>query len=153
MKKKQFSPVLLLGITIIVLLAIFLVKSIFFAPKQLAKKVVDTFYAYESEGDFSESWNLFHPDMKVRWKKSVYINDRAHVFMGHFGAETFDYTIEYVDTVNGWQMSKGLKPVKLAYKFHVFQIYQGKYGRFTFKQEVYVVNHKDEWEILWDYNQ
>lgn len=153
MYKKQFRSGIFVGLIIVIILLIFLIRVIFFSPKHQANKVVDEFYTYEQEGDFTKSWKLFHPYMKEKWDKSTYINDRAHVFMGHFGAETFDFSIEYIDKVKGWKMSKEIKPFKEAYRFQVLQMYKGKYGKFNFEQDVYVVQNKGEWEILWDYNQ
>ncbi len=153
MGKKRFHSGVFIGviIVVIILLAVF-VKSVFFSAKDQANKVVEEFYTYEQKGDFTKSWELFHPYMKERWDKTAYINDRAHVFMGHFGAETFDYSIEFVDKFKEWKMSKDSKLFQIAYKFKVLQAYKGKYGKFTFQQEVYVVQNKDKWQILWDYN-
>lgn len=152
MRKNKGQPVIFLGLIIAIILLIFLIRAVFFSPKHQAEKAVEEFYSYEQEGNFTDSWELFHPYMKERWDKSTYINDRAHVFMGHFGAETFDFSIEYIDEASGWKMSKDKKPFKTAYKFQVVQMYKGKYGTFNFVQEVYVVQNKGEWGILWDYN-
>ncbi|QGS69363.1 hypothetical protein CV093_16910 [Oceanobacillus sp. 143] len=66
--------------------------------------------------------------------------------------ETFEYTIEEIGKVDEWKMAKDLPTLKEVYKFYVIQSYKGKYGKFSFSQEVYVVNTEDSWQILWDYN-
>ncbi|PLT35767.1 hypothetical protein [Bacillus sp. V5-8f] len=123
-----------------------------FSPSHKTKTVVDEFYSYEQEGNFGKSWNLLHPYMKEKWPKSTYINDRSHVFLGHFGSETFEYSIQEVEKMNGWRMSKDLPTFKKTYKFEVIQNYNGTYGKFSFLQYVYVVNNKGNYEIVWDYN-
>ncbi|EKN65178.1 hypothetical protein BABA_21076 [Neobacillus bataviensis LMG 21833] len=153
MRKRQSRVGLFIGVFIVIILIIVMIKSMFFSAEEQAQRVVDEFYTYEQEGNFTDSWELFHPFMKERWEKSTYINDRAHVFMGHFGAETFDYSIEYLDKVEKWRMAKDKKPFKEAYHFQVLQMYKGKYGKFNFEQDVYVVKNKDSWGILWDYQQ
>jgi predicted small secreted protein len=153
MGKKRFHSGLFIGVVIVIILVAVFVKAFIFSAKEQANSVVEEFYTHEQEGDFTKSWELFHPFMKEKWDKPAYINDRAHVFMGHFGAETFDFTIEYVDQFKEWKMSKDHKPIKGAYKFHVLQTYKGKYGKFNFEQDVFVVENKNKWQILWDYNQ
>jgi len=80
------------------------------------------------------------------------MTDRYHVFIGHFGTETFQFTIKESDKIKGWRMEEGLKPFDVTYKFTVMQTYKGKYGKFSFLQEVYVATDKEDWKILWDYN-
>ncbi len=85
-------------------------------------------------------------------KIAAFIQDRAHVFNGHFGSETFSYSIGDSTEVNGWKPANREKPFENAYKFIVTQDYTGKYGKFSFSQHVYVVKYKKELVILWDYN-
>jgi hypothetical protein len=49
------------------------------------------FYEYEQLEDYSRSWELFHSSMKERFPKGDYIQDCVHVFIGHFGADTFEF--------------------------------------------------------------
>ena len=77
--------------------------------------------------------------MKEKFTKAAYIQDRSHVFIGHFGAETFSYEISEAEHIEGWRAAKGEKSFKSAYKFEVTQMYTGKYGKFSFIQEVYVL--------------
>ena len=84
--------------------------------------------------------------------KTAYITDRAHVFMGHFGVETFKFAIEDIGMVENWKMADDSSVLKEVYIFNVIQTYRGKYGKFHFSQAVYVVNTIDSWKILWDYN-
>lgn len=123
------------------------------SPTQKVKVVVKEFYTLEQNGNYSDSWNLLHPYMKEKFPKTTFIQDRAHVFIGHFGAETFSYEIGDFKKVEDWKPAKGKKTFNNAYKFLVKQDYRGKYGKFSFSQEVYVVKHKKKYMILWDYNQ
>jgi hypothetical protein len=154
MRRKRKLPLLpLLGVGITGVVIVFLFGSFLFSSSQRAANIVNQFYSLEQLGNFSESWELFHPDMKEKFDQGSYIKDRAHVFIGHFGADTFTYTIEEQGEINGWKMSEDSSPNKVAYTFLVTQSYKGKYGTFNFQQEVYVVEHKGDWVILWDYNQ
>lgn len=147
-KAARRLSVLLLAGTIIFIAG----RLLFNSPVSEAKSVVNQFYAYEQDANFSASWNLFHPYMKEKQSKAVYIQDRSHVFIGHFGAETFSYEIGEAEKLKEWQAAKGEKPFEYAYKFEVIQRYRGKYGRFSFLQEVYVVEQNKEWVILWNFN-
>jgi hypothetical protein len=129
-----------------------MLKLLLWSPAKSAETIVHDFYFYEQNGNFSDSWELLHPYMKEKFPKSVFIQDRAHVFIGHFGADTFTFEIGDVKEVQDWKPAKGEKPFKTAYRFVVKQDYAGKYGRFSFSQEVYVVEDKNRLVILWDYN-
>ncbi|WP_423408279.1 hypothetical protein AABM38_21955 [Heyndrickxia sp. MSNUG] len=153
MKRQHQLRILPIFIGISILVFIFIVLRIFmFGLSNQATQTVEKFYAYEQEGNFSDSWSLFHPYMKQRFTKSEFIQDRAHVFIGHFGAETFTYEISKAEKFDKWTPENGQNVVKNGYKMVVTQNYNGKYGNFNFQQVVYVVKHKGEWVILWDYN-
>lgn len=154
MRRKRVSPLLLPVISILIagIAVASGVKLFLFSPDRQAKAVVEQFYLFESEGNFSDSWELLHPFMKKRFPKNAYIQDRSHVFIGHFGAETFTYTLSEGEEVENWKMEEGRAPFQTARKYLVTQSYHGKYGKFNFQQEVYVVSHKDKWVLLWDYN-
>jgi hypothetical protein len=123
------------------------------SPDKQAGAVVDEFYRYEQQGDFAKSWALFHSAMKEKFPKGGYIQDRAHVFMSHFGVETFTYTAGKPEKLEKWKMAKTGPALENVYKILITQTYKGKYGNFDLKQEVFVVKEKDEWRIMWDYNQ
>ncbi|WP_312469715.1 hypothetical protein [Neobacillus sp.] len=151
---KKSAPFKGLIIGILLVAGLFLVfQFVRVSPDQQAKAVVDEFYHYEQEGDFSKSWALFHSAMKKKFPKGGYIQDRAHVFMTHFGVESFTYTAGKPEQIKKWKMSKIGPALENVYKILVTQTYKGKYGNFDLKQEVFVVKDKDEWRIVWDYNQ
>lgn len=143
---------LIVGILVIAVVSL-LLKWAFFSSGGKAEDVVDEFYQYEAKGDFSKSWALFHSSMKEKFSKGNYIQDRAHVFMNHFGVETFTYTLGKPEKLGKWKMSKTGPDMLDVYKVPVTQTYKGKYGNFDLQQEVFVVKEKDEWRIIWDYNQ
>lgn len=142
---------LTIGILLFAFLVIILRVSLN-VPSHQAVAAVEKFYDYEQKGSFSESWELFHPYMKQKFTKSAFIQDRAHVFIGHFGAETFTYEISEAEEFEKWKPDASQKTIKNGYKVIVTQSYNGRYGKFHFQQDVYVVKHKGEWTILWDYN-
>ena len=154
-KKSALSKRLLSGILVLAgIFAVFLIiRTVFISSTSEAKDVVDEFYGYEQEGDFANSWGLFHSLMKKKFSKGNYIQDRAHVFMNHFGVETFSYMIGELEELKDWKMSKTGPSLKNVYKVPVTQTYKGKYGNFDLEQEVFVTEEKGKWRILWDYNQ
>lgn len=129
------------------------VKSLFSTPGEQALAAVDEFYQYEQKGDFAKSWELFHPFMKDKFQKGAYLQDRAHVFMNHFGVESFSYTLGEPEELERWQPAGEGPELKLVYKVPVTQVYKGKYGNFALQQEVFAVQEKEDWLILWNYNQ
>ncbi|MDQ0216289.1 hypothetical protein J2S13_002730 [Oikeobacillus pervagus] len=112
---------------------------------------MDKFYHYEQQGRFSESWELFHPFMKEKFPKGYYLQDRAHVFMNHFGVETFTYTLGKPKKLKKWRPTDEGRKLKNVYKVPVIQSYKGTYGNFSLHQEVFVVREKEKWFVLWDY--
>ncbi|KFL16743.1 hypothetical protein GT94_17360 [Geobacillus stearothermophilus] len=116
-----------------------------------AKEIVDTFYRYEQAGDFGSSWELFHPLMKKKFPKDVYIQRRAHVFMQDFGVETFDYRIDEVENLSSWSMSDENKPLHDVYRVRVIQTFHSVFGVFEIHQDVFVATEKGEKSILFPY--
>ncbi|PIC63509.1 hypothetical protein CSV79_11565 [Sporosarcina sp. P13] len=154
MGKKKSNKLLLFIIIISIcsLLALIGFINHLLSPSYKSKKVLEAFYTHEQGGNYADSWALLHPFMKDKWSKTQFMTDRLHVFNGHFGAETFQFTITGGNEINDWKMAEEAEAFDIAYKFTVIQTYKGKYGRFSFLQEVYVANAVGEWRILWDYN-
>lgn len=154
---KKFAPSkgFIIGVLLfVVIVVMFLtIRGSFFSPSDQAEAVVEEFYQYEQAGEFANSWSLFHSAMKERFSKGHYIQDRAHVFMNHFGVETFSYTLGKPEKLKTWKMFETGPAIKNVYLVPVTQIYKGKYGNFNLEQEVFAVEEKDKWKILWDYNQ
>ncbi|MYL20924.1 hypothetical protein GLW04_13555 [Halobacillus litoralis] len=153
--KKKGSGGKFLVITSMILLAAAVTAVILFItsrPGYQAEKAVETFYSCEQKGQYADSWVLLHSRMKEKFGKGHYIQDRAHVFMNHFGVETFTFTTGKVAQIDSWSMEKGTDPFKNVYVVPVVQTFKGKYGLFRLHQEVYVTEEKGEWKILWDYN-
>ncbi|KIL43039.1 hypothetical protein [Jeotgalibacillus campisalis] len=152
-RRHHQNRILLLAVgAFFILLLFFTLLFRIFSDDYQAIHAVEDFYEHEQKGDFTDSWELLHSFMKDRWTKGSFIQDRAHVFINHFGADTFQFTIEEVEEIEEWRMAKDLPPVVKAHKFIVIQTYKGKYGKFNFMQEVYVAEEHGEWRILWDYN-
>jgi hypothetical protein len=156
MKFRRRRHVQVPGVLIVAVIAILffvLILSLFFgsSPSSQAKEVAEVFYKYEQKGDFGNSWELFHPQMKDKFSKSSYIQDRNHVFVGHFGTDTFTYTIGDPEHHKKWSMSKGADELKEVYQVPITQTYKSKFGTFTIHQEIFVAKADGEWLILWDY--
>ncbi|WP_245671221.1 hypothetical protein [Pseudobacillus wudalianchiensis] len=128
-------------------------RGLFTSPGEQAQQVVDEFYQYEQKANFSKSWEMFHPFIKEKFTKGHYVQDRAHVFMNHFGVESFSYTLGEPEELEKWQASAEGPELSFVYKVPVVQVYKGKYGNFSLQQDVFVVQEKEDWLILWDYNQ
>ncbi|WP_049665070.1 hypothetical protein [Bacillus sp. FJAT-27231] len=129
------------------------VRGLFTSPSEQAQKVVDDFYRYEQEGNFSKSWEMFHPFIKEKFTKGHYVQERAQVFINHFGVESFSYTLGEPEELEKWRVSADGPELSFVYKVPVVQVYKGKYGNFSLHQDVFVVQEKENWFILWDYNQ
>lgn len=136
----------------LVLLFLSFLYSLLLSPERKALRVVEEFYVYEQAGDYGQSWGLLHTQMRLRFDRTAYVQDKTHVFNGHFGAETFSFDISAGDTLKGWRMQKDGEVFEKVYEFVVEQKYKGKYGHFLFVQYVYVAQDEGEWRILWDYN-
>ncbi|GEL77286.1 hypothetical protein [Tenuibacillus multivorans] len=147
---KGFIIIVFAGL--IVVLLIFSLYRLFYSAENQATEAVHQFYSLEQDGTFSESWELFHPLMQQKFDKAYYIQDRAHVFMNHFGVSTFSYSLSDATKVSNWMMDSDTEPIDEVFHFTVYQTYKGKYGKFTIAQDVYVTEVKDEWKILWNYN-
>ncbi|SEQ21150.1 hypothetical protein [Piscibacillus halophilus] len=143
--------VLVLFVGIIILLFISFL-SFTKSSEEQAAEAVHQFYKLEQKGTFSESWEMFHPQMQQKFEKSHYLQDRPHVFMNHFGVDTYTYTISDPTEVQDWSMESGVEPIDRAFLFKVYKTYKGKYGNFTIVQDVYTAEVQGEWSILWDYN-
>ncbi|PWW29418.1 hypothetical protein DFO73_10449 [Cytobacillus oceanisediminis] len=152
-KRNQKNTLLkIILVSIAILLSLLFLKVLIFSSEKHAEETVREFYAYEQKGEFSSSWELFHSNMKQKFSKGHYIQDRAHVFMNHFGVDSFTFTLGKPEKLNSWRMSEEGSVIKPAYKIIVIQTFEGKYGKFDIEQDVYVGQEKGKWRILWDYN-
>ncbi|MFJ7847265.1 hypothetical protein ACIQZM_07575 [Peribacillus sp. NPDC097206] len=116
------------------------------------ERLVDDFYAYESEAEFGKSWDLLSAEMKLRFPvRADYVQNRAHVFLQHMDVETFQYEVGRSKKVKDWSIGKGGKVHKTAYRVPVTQVFESHFGVFTIEQDCYVVKEKGEWRLFWDY--
>lgn len=148
-------PVRGIGLLILMLVIVALVITAYFrineSPEEQAVATVATFYTFEQAGKFASSWAMFHPLMKKKFTKGHYIQDRAHVFMNHFGVITFTYTLSEATKVKNWKMEKGADSIDVVYKVTVNQLFKGEYGNFHIVQDVYATMLEGKWTVLWDY--
>ncbi|SFL52537.1 hypothetical protein SAMN04487943_10257 [Gracilibacillus orientalis] len=135
-------------ITLVVLAIIYL-----FSTEREVEKVATQFYEYEQNGDFSNSWEMFHSSMKNKFDKSDYIQDRAHVFLNHFGVDTFDFTLSDPEKTENYQLNTNLANTQTVYQLTATYIYQSKYGYLEIDQPVILAEEDQEWRILWKYEE
>ncbi|KMK75661.1 hypothetical protein [Alkalihalobacillus pseudalcaliphilus] len=146
MYRRRTNPILIL---ITIFFTFFIVIFLLIpSGSNHAEKTVHSFYQYEQEGNFSSSWQLLHPTIQERFPISSYIQDRAHVFMGHFGTDSFEYTLENPNKVSNFQMNDE-KTID-GYSIKVHQYYDSKYGQLTLTQNVIVSKVEKEWLIFWE---
>ncbi|WP_099354523.1 hypothetical protein [Fredinandcohnia onubensis] len=153
MRRRQGVPIHLILVSVGAILIVFLLISLFrSSPEEDAKEIVHSFYTFEQDADFGSSWELFHPLMQERFEKADYIQQRNHVFVGHFGTDTFKFTVEDVEHLKSWQMAKNTTTFHDVYKVPITQTYKSTYGTFTIQQDIFVVNEDGDWTILWSYH-
>ncbi|NLP51833.1 hypothetical protein [Bacillus sp. RO1] len=152
-RRKNHILVPIIGLGLFIFLLYILLSAFFLDEERKAKNIVANFYDYESTANYGRSWELLHSSMQARFARGAYAQDRAHVFNGHFGADTFSYDVGEPIELSDWRFEKDGEAFDTAYKFEVRQEYHGKYGHFLFVQYVYVVQEEDEWRIVWDYKE
>ena len=155
MRSRKRQPDMFIWIILVICAVIaflFIGKIFISSPGRQANAVVKSFYTYEQEGNFHASWSLFHSLMQERFEKGPYMQDRAHVFMNHFGVDSFTFDVSKPEKLEDWQISNDADPLGLTYRMTVSQFYESKYGNFTIYQQVFVVMEEGEWRVLWDYN-
>ncbi|WP_051556393.1 hypothetical protein [Alkalihalobacterium bogoriense] len=143
----QMFLIILAVVTVIGLILLFLPSE-----ANQAKKTVQQFYKHEQNWDFISAWELFHPDMQAKFTKPSYLQNRSHIFMDHFGVDSFSFTLEKPKKRTNWRMNEDQEPFDTAYEITVTKEYNGTYGRFKLVQDVFVVRDEKAWKILWDYN-
>lgn len=139
---------------LLVLIGIGAVAGYFYvhkSTKDIAKEAIDTFYEYEQDGAFSDSWAMFHPQMKDKFTKVDYLQDRPAMLLNEIGVDTFTYTLGEPKRIQNWTMETGAEPIDVVYKSTVTLAFQGKYGNLEWKQDVYTTELDGGWMILWDY--
>lgn len=146
-KLPHSARLLILGSTGL-LIIIVIITFISFGPEE---KVVKKFYTYEQEQEFWNSYELFHPYMKERFSKSKYIDQRSHIFVDHFGVDTYELDVGKSNKIKEWRMSEDHEPLTNVYEVPVTKTYQSQFGEFSIKQKVYAVEENGEWYMMWNY--
>ncbi|HJV44991.1 MAG TPA: hypothetical protein VJ824_04605 [Bacillota bacterium] len=113
--------------------------------------LVQQFYEYERIGDYGSSWELFHSQMKDRFNKQNYIQQRAKVFMQDFGVDTFEFSIGKAQPVHSWKMTPDTAPLEETYRVPVTQMFKSNFGVFSLQQDVYVADDNGKLRVLWAY--
>lgn len=152
-KRKVSNQVLIAVVTLFIFFSlVWVVSGLFISPSKQAVQAVKEFSNYEQKGNFSDSWELFHPIMKDRFGKEQYIQERSYILMNLLGVEAFSYKVEGVKKISGWRITEDVKPFNDVYKMKVTHTLKGKYGKIEMHQEVFAVKEEGEWKIIWDYS-
>ncbi|ALX50277.1 hypothetical protein [Lentibacillus amyloliquefaciens] len=139
------------AILVLAIIGAFIFMLIHQSADDEATEAVTEFYSYEQEADFSASWEMFHPIMKEKFDKIDYLQDRAHVFLNHFGVETFSFTVGEATEIEDWTIENDAEVIDTVYQVPVSLGFKGKYGNFSLVQNTFATKVKGEWKILWDY--
>jgi hypothetical protein len=143
-------PLLIIMIVIIVLV-IMMIRVLPGFGEEDPVEIVEAFYQYEQEGDFGSAWELFHPMMQERFSKNGYVTERSHIYMSHYGVETFSFKLSEAEEVQNWKMAEDEEKIPTAFRIEVQQTFNSKFGTFTVVQEVYVVKVEEVWVIVWEF--
>ncbi|WP_100333064.1 hypothetical protein [Bacillus alkalisoli] len=148
-RRQSPLPLILIGLAVVLL--IFSFAKLFQTDGRKAEHVVKEFYKHEQLQQHSQAWELLHPIVQDKFPKTSFIQDRNHVFFGHFGAEAYSFHIKNSGKNKNWRAVKDGDVLHNAHHFTVKKEYRGKYGHFYFIQEVYVVKEEGKWMIVWDF--
>ncbi|ASR48657.1 hypothetical protein B4V02_19155 [Paenibacillus kribbensis] len=118
-----------------------------------AVKVLNDFYTMEQSGNFGGSWELFHSQMKKKFEKSTYVQQRAHVFMQDMGTDTFTFELGEPQAEYDIRTDQDGEGVGKAYRITVTQHYKTRFGTFNIVQPCYVTQEGEEWRVLWVYKE
>ena len=152
MRRKSPFPIILLFLVLILSVVAFFVLFENNPSPKSPEEVIEDFYHYEQDGDFGNAWELFHTEMKKKFPKSLYIQTKNHVFMGHMGVETFDVKVGALKKLKKFTFSKDGLTFKDVRKAEVDLYFDSQFGKLTISQDCYVAKEKGEWKVLWDYN-
>ncbi|MBU8906499.1 hypothetical protein [Desertibacillus haloalkaliphilus] len=148
--RKQPNPkIIAVGALVLLLVVIISACTMMHQPET---KVVKKFYTYEQNREFWHSYDLFHSQMKERFSRDGYVQDRDHIFVEHFGVSTYDLEIGSSNKLSEWQMSENHEPLAPVYQVPVTKTYNSSYGVFSIHQDVFVAKEDNEWRLLWSYN-
>ncbi|ARK32223.1 hypothetical protein [Halalkalibacter krulwichiae] len=147
--KNRQQPIQLFMIFGVFLVVIALLFAFF--PTNSGVQVIKTFYKHEQKQEFWNSYELFHPFMKERFTRNRYIDQRSHIFVSHFGVETYELEFGRSKKVKNWKMTQDHEPIEEVFKVPVTKTYESDYGRFTIQQDVFAAKEDGNWYVLWDY--
>jgi hypothetical protein len=150
-RRKNPVPLLLIGIAGVVLIILF-VSVLGNGGGESPEQVIEEFYEYEQNGDFGNSWEMFHSEMKKKFGKSSYIQTKNHVFFGHMGVDTFEVKVGEIEKIKKFSFSKDGPTFKNVRSAKVDLLFDSQFGVLTFSQVCYVAQEKGEWKILWNFD-
>jgi hypothetical protein len=153
MRRRNSSKLpILIVVVAVILFVIFIIRVLSGVGEQDPKDIVEAFYHYEQEGDFGSAWEHFHPVMQERFSKNAYVTERSHIYMSHYGVETFSFELRDEEEVQNWKMAKDAEKFSNAYRVEVEQTFKSKFGTFNVIQDIYVVKDEEEWKVVWEFD-
>jgi hypothetical protein len=150
-RRKNPVPLILIGIFGAVLIFLF-VSILGNGGGESPEQVIEEFYEYEQNGDFGNSWEMFHSEMKKKFGKSSYIQTKNHVFLGHMGVDTFEVKVGEIEKIKKFPFSKDGPTFKDVRSTKVDLLFDSQFGELTISQVCYVAQEQGEWKILWNYD-
>jgi hypothetical protein len=147
-QQQRFIQLIIIGAAIVLVMSLLIAMI----PSNSGVNVIKAFYKHEQKQEFWNSYELFHPYMKERFTREHYIDRRIHIFVNHFGVETYDLEFGQSKKIKNWKMSDDHEPLEEVYKVPVTKTYESTFGRFSIVQNVYSVKEDGNWYVLWDYH-
>jgi hypothetical protein len=152
MRRRKIPVPLLLIVIGCILLILFFLSVLGDGKERSPDVVIEEFYQYEQNGDFGNSWEMFHSEMKKKFGKSSYIQTKNHVFLGHMGVDTFEVKVGEIEKIKKFSFSKDGLKFKNVRSAKVDLLFESQFGVLTISQVCYVAQEKGEWKILWNYD-
>ncbi|WP_270180212.1 hypothetical protein [Alkalihalobacillus sp. CinArs1] len=121
-------------------------------PRARAADAVREFYKYEQQGNYTQSWNLFHSEMKNRFSDEQYSKLRAQFLTQDTFSKSFTFKVSKMKAKKNWKTPGSGLVLKKVYVTTVTQTFNNDFGKFNIVQEVIIVKEDGKYRILWNYN-
>ena len=144
---------LFIGMLAVLSLLLFLYNFVWSSGSHQAEETIRQFYEYEQKGDYGSAWELFHSQMKARFPKEQYIQQRAQVMMQQLGARTFTFTMGKVEHISAWQMAEETPALQDVYTLAVTEKLMSVFGIMTIQQQVYAAKENGVYTLLWPFSE
>ncbi|WP_377887604.1 hypothetical protein [Alkalihalobacillus sp. R86527] len=121
-------------------------------PRARAVGAVKEFYRYEQKGEYTQSWKLFHSEMRNRFSDEQYSKLRAQFLTQDTFAKAYTFKVSKIKTKKNWKTPGSGQILTKVYVTTVTQTFNNDFGKFNIVQEVIVAKEDGKYRILWNYN-